>query len=145
MTRKLFLAYLGASACVVACSTHPSGQKVASISPSLLKNRIPPADPRKYHFVADARDWLNPFLVVGANGIQVRSISASTDFSTMSPSEVVGYLENLSPIAWPYGLVVAVAENGLRSSGDDARITSNREALVRLLREAGVRVESWPA
>ena len=43
----------------------------------------------------------------------------------MSPFEVVGYLENLSSIASPYGLVVVVQETGVRASGDDVRMTAN--------------------
>jgi hypothetical protein len=58
---------------------------------------------------------------------------------------VIAYLEKLPSIAWPYGLVVAVSENGVRVSGDDARIKRNREELIRLLEEAGVRVSLWPS
>ena len=63
----------------------------------------------------------------------------------MSPADAVKYLERLPSIAWPYGLVVAVQESGLRASGEDARIKKNREELVRLLGEAGVKVELWPS
>lgn len=63
----------------------------------------------------------------------------------MSPAGVVAYLEKLPAAAWPYGLVVAVQENGLRAPGNDARIKRNREELVRLLEKAGVRVDLWPS
>ena len=63
----------------------------------------------------------------------------------MSPAELVGYLEKLPSIAWPYGLVVAVQENGLRAPGDNAQIRKNVEELQRLLTEAGVKVELWPS
>ncbi len=63
----------------------------------------------------------------------------------MSPADVVAYLEKLPFVAWPYGLVVAVQENGVRARGDDAAIKRNREELVRLLEEAGVKVELWPS
>ena len=63
----------------------------------------------------------------------------------MSPAEVVGYLEKLPSIAWPYGLVVAVQETGLRAPGDNAQIRKTVEELQRLLTEAGVKVELWPA
>ena len=63
----------------------------------------------------------------------------------MSPQEVIAYLEKLPSVAWPYGLVVAVSENGVRARGDDAPIRRNREELVRLLEAAGVRVELWPS
>jgi len=118
-------------------------QKVADTRLSPLKNRIPPPDPNKYRSVTDARDWQNPYLMVQANGI--RPISAATGTPTMSPVDVVVYLEKLPSIAWPYGLVVAVQENGVRAAGDDDRIKRNREELVSLLEEAGVRVSLWPS
>ena len=63
----------------------------------------------------------------------------------MSPADAVAYLEKLPSIAWPYGLVVAVQENGLRSPGDDVGIKRNKEELVRLLEKAGVEVDLWPS
>jgi hypothetical protein len=118
-------------------------QKVADTRLSPLKNRIPPPDPNRYRSVTDARDWQNPYLMVQANGI--RPIGAATGTPTMSPVDVVAYLEKLPSIAWPYGLVVAVQENGVRAPGDDDRIKRNREELVRLLEEAGVGVSLWPS
>jgi hypothetical protein len=93
----------------------------------------------------DGRDWQNLYLMVRANGIDARPISAATEAPTMPPADVVTYLEKLPSMAWPYGLVVAVQENGVRAPGDDARIKRNREELVRLLEEAGVRVHLWPS
>ena len=120
-------------------------QRVADTGTSPLKNRIPPPDPNKYRSVRDARDWQNPYLMVQANGIDARPISAATEAPTMSPADVVAYLEKLPSMAWPYGLVVAVSENGVRALGDDARIKWNREELVRLLEKAGVKVDLWPS
>ena len=50
----------------------------------------------------------------------------------MPPYEVVGYLEKLPSIAWPYVVVVVVQENGVRTSDADARNRRNREELFRL-------------
>ena len=63
----------------------------------------------------------------------------------MSPQEMIAYLEKLPSVAWPYGLVVVVQENGIRAAGDDDPIKRNREELVRLLQKAGVKVELWPS
>jgi hypothetical protein len=63
----------------------------------------------------------------------------------MSPTEVVAYLEKLPSIVWPYGLVVAVQENGLRAPGDDAAIKRNKEELIRLLEKAGIKLDLWPS
>ena len=120
-------------------------QRVADTRASPLKNRIPPPDPNKYRSVRDARDWQNPYLVVQANGIDARPLSATTKAPTMSSVDVLTYLEKLPPRAWPYGLVVAVSEDGVRAPGDDARIKRNREELVRLLEKTGVKVDLWPS
>jgi len=125
---------------------HPAGmQKSRTLQTSPLESHIPPPDPAKYRSIVDARDWQNPYLMVRATGIDARPISAATESPTMSPQEVIAYLEKLPSVAWPYGLVVAVSENGVRAPGDDAPIRRNREELVRLLEAAGVRVELWPS
>ena len=130
---------------LLSCSQPMSSQKPADTRTSALKNRIPPADPSKYRSVQDARDWQNPYLVVHADGIDARPISAATEAPRMSPADVIPYLEKLPSIAWPYGLVVAVQEAGLRAPGDNAQIRKNTEELKRLLAEAGVKVDLWPS
>ena len=143
MSRSLLASFLSAAIAFVSCSQPTSMQKVAVTGASPLKNRISPADPNKYRSVRDARDWRNPYLMVQVNG--VRLVNTDMETRTMSPEEVVAYLEKLPSIAWPYGLVVAVQENGVRASPDDARIKRNREELLRLLEEAGVKVSLWPS
>lgn len=63
----------------------------------------------------------------------------------MAPADIVAYLKKLPSGAWPYGLVVAVSEDGLGNPGDAESIKRTREELVRLLEEAGVKVELWPS
>jgi len=145
MARRPFAAFLCAAIAFVSCSQPTNVQRVADTGTSALKNRIPPPDPNKYRSVRDARDWQNPYLMVRANGIDARPISAATETPTMSPADVVAYLEKLPSMEWPYGLVVAVQENGVRARGDDARIKRNKEELVRLLEKAGIKVDLWPS
>ena len=143
MVRSLLAFFLCAAIAFVSCSKPTSMQRVADTGASPLKNRIPPPDLNKYRSARDARDWRNPYLMVQANGIRPTIVAMETP--TMSPADVVAYLEKLPSIAWPYGLVVAVAENGLRGPDDDARIKRNREELVRLLEKAGVKLDLWPS
>lgn len=75
----------------------------------------------------------------------IQPISGATEAPTMPPAEVIAYLEKLPSIAWPYGLVVAVQENGVGAPGDDAPIERDRKELVRLLQEEGIKVELWPS
>ena len=143
MRYNLVAVLLGVMA-FVSCSRPASMQRVANVAASSLKNRVAPPDSGKYNSVSDARDWQNPYLRVQANGIDARPISTATETPIMSPRDVVAYLEKSPTIAWPYGLVVAVQENSLRNAGDDAPIKRNREELVRLLEEAGIKVDLWP-
>lgn len=145
MDRKLLAVLLGAAIAFVSCSQPTSMQKVANINASLRKNRIPPPEVNKYSRVRDARDWQNPYLMVNRNGIGARPISAATEALTLSPTDVVAYLEKLPSVAWPYGLIVAVQENGVRAPGDGAPIERNREELIRLLEKAGIKVSLWPS
>jgi hypothetical protein len=129
----------------VSCAQPNGLQRPADTGKSTLRNRIPPADPKKYNSVVDARNWQNPYLMVKANGIDARLIGPATDVPTMSPADVMAYLEKLPSNTWPYGLVVAVSENGVRVPGHDAPIKKNTDELLRLLEEAGVKVKLWPS
>ena len=61
--------------------------------------------------------------------------------------DVLGVLEKLPTSAWPYGLVVAVQENGIccQYPDGDARKRANRVKLVNLLHQTGVVVSLWPS
>lgn len=147
VTRTLLIVSLWAAFNIAACSHSATVPKVTGTNLSPLKNRISSPDPSKYRSIKDAYNWLNPYLIVETSGIQARPIRGNPDIQTMSPQEAVAYLEQLPSTAWPYGLVVAVQENGVRAVGgsDDARINKNRDDLLRLLREAGVQVDLWPS
>jgi hypothetical protein len=141
VARNLLAVLLEVTVVSVSCSQPTSIQRIANV----ISSPLPPPDPNKYSDVRDARDWQNPYLRVQTNGIDARPNSTPTKVAAMSPGEVVTYLEKLPSTAWPYGLVVAVQENGLRNPGDDAPIKRNREGLVRLLEKAGIKVDWWPS
>jgi hypothetical protein len=83
--------------------------------------------------------------MVQADGIAVRIVSTPAKNRTLSPTGMVAYLEKLPSADWPYGLVVAVAVNGVRVPGDDDLVRKNQDELLRLLGDAGVRVRFWPS
>ena len=145
MARCLFSISLCAAIALVACSQLKSSQKPVVAGTSTLKNRIPPANPSKYRSIVDASDWQNPYLVVSANGIYALPISPAIRGRNDGPCRCGYLLGKIAFRAWPYGLVVAVQENGVRAPGDDEPIRRNREELVRLLEAAGVKVELWPS
>jgi len=117
----------------------------AQVNKSPLRKRIAPPDPSRYSAIQDSADWRNPYFIVQANGIDVRPADGAPKTATMTPSQVLEYLEKLPASAWPYGLIVAVQDNGLGNLGDFVVIKKNREELVRLLENAGVKVDLWPS
>ena len=125
-------------------------QFAASMLPALaqglppLQNRIPKFDPKKYQGILDAKDWRNPQLIVRPTGIEVSGITPAG--SGIPVDSVLDVLEHLPDSAWPYGLVVAVADVGLRASKkDDSPIHANRVKLLRILKQQGIAVELWPS
>jgi hypothetical protein len=144
MTRRFMAGCMCATMCFLSCSQPNTTQRSADGRISPLKNRIPPADPSKYRSVLEANGWQNPCLIIKVIGIEAWPTGADKNPPTMTPVDVVGYLEKLPSTAWSYGLVVGVQEAGLRNPGDDAQIKRNREELIRVLHEAGV-VELWPS
>jgi len=145
VARNLLTVFLVATIVFVSCSQPTSSQRVADGTSFPLKNRIPPPDTNKYLTARDARDWRNPYLIVQANGIYARISNTATDAPIMPTGDVVAYLEKLPPIAWPYGLVVAVQERTLLNADDAAPIKRTREELVSFLEKAGIKVNLWPS
>src|SRR5713101_1026055 len=108
-------------------------------SVSSLKARIPPPKRSVYGAVRDGQDWRNPYLIVNEDGVQVRKKGDDYTAPVVSVGEVMKILEDLPKSGWPYGLVVAVQENGIccRYSDGDERKHANRVDLVDRLKRAG--------
>ena len=83
--------------------------------------------------------------MVRRDGIEVRTTGVDTSAPTMPVKSVVPFLEMLPKTAWPYGLVVAVQENGVRSGDDDAFIKRNSSELLNQLRKNSVKADLWPS
>jgi hypothetical protein len=115
-------------------------------SASSLKSRIPPAKPKLYRAIRDGRTWRNPYLIVNEDGVQIRKSGDDYAAEIVAVPEVLGVLEKLPTSAWPYGLVVAVQENGIccQYPDGDAERRANRVELLNRLNKAGVLVSLWP-
>lgn len=108
-----------------------------------LRDRIPDPNPEEYQGIRDAKDWRNPYLIVRADGIEI--VGMASNGSPIAIESVAAALERLPESAWPYGLVVAIQDNGIvAGESDRARIDANRELLVGLLNDLGVVVGFWP-
>jgi hypothetical protein len=107
-----------------------------------LPTRVPVADLQKYRNVRDASNWKNPYLTINRDGFDL-SFQGGRMFGPISV--LARTLVGLPSSVWPYGRVIAGAENGIRSTGDDAKIRTNREAADKILTELGVTVLWWPS
>jgi hypothetical protein len=111
---------------------------------SPLKDRIPKPDPKKYQAVRDAKDWQNPILIVRAEGIEVLVVTPPAH--GIPAESVPDVLEHLPDSAWPYGLVVMVADTGVLGSRKEIpHINANRTKLLKILKGLGIAVELWPS
>ena len=109
-----------------------------------LDPKIGPAIPELYRAVQHAKDWKNPYLIVHADGIEVKSDSGR---KTITVAELERTLLALPVAAWPYGKVVAVQETVVRRAdrSDERLIADNRNAVLAILRALQVTAELWPS
>jgi len=128
---------LSVFACLQACVAKPADDK--------LDEKIPKADKKKYESIRDGKDWANPFLVVTAEGVEIRSKGIAKGRKTVATKELRKTLTSLPVSAWPYGRVVAVVEIGIRSDNDDALIKENRKSVEKILKDLEVSVDPWPS
>ena len=112
-----------------------------------LSRAIPAARRALYESVNDARDWRNPILVVGPDGIEVISEWLPPGRRTVPIDQLQSTLVALPVAAWPYGRVVVAQDNGLRDAdgSHDEPIRRNHQATVRILKRLRTRVEWWPS
>ncbi len=107
--------------------------------------------------------WVNPFLSVDAETLNLRITLADANPSTVGqgtilrpeaarrqelqlrPADLAQALIALPPGAWRYGRVIAVAESPLASKKDRPKVRLNVEAAIKQLNDLGIVVEEWPA
>jgi len=121
--------------------------QVPSSSKAQLSTSIPAAQPQKYSSVRDAASWLNPYIVVRSEGIEIISKEMPSGRTTVAPEALRASLVGLPVRAWPYGRVVAAQDNGVRSGTkkEDATIRRNHQTVESVLRALHVEVNWWPS
>jgi hypothetical protein len=112
---------LGAVAVLVAllacCAKPPRALEESAASPEARLQQIPPADPQKYAGLRDMKAWRNPYLIIRIDGVGLFD-PANNEQHLLKPDELPNVLAALPATAWPYGRVVAVAENSVTGSED---------------------------
>lgn len=111
-------------------------------TPLSLQNRIPKPDANKYRAVQNAKEWKNPYLIVRRNGVEI--VGNTAVGQAIPVDSVPEALRGLPDSAWPYGLVVAIQDIGVRSAEDSRGIDINRKRLQVLLKKLAIAVEFWP-
>ncbi len=144
---KIFLFAIGLATWLGALPGPRPWQAPSKAPQVRLDPRIPAADPAKYRSIRDAKDWLNPFLIVHGNGVWAISQAIPSGRKFVSTHELRRMLVGLPVGAWPYGRVVAASDAGIRAGdgSDDEPIKRNHETVQDILKGLGVRVEWWPS
>ena len=126
----------------LACSSKP---KTSVPNAAALLQAIPAANPGKYERVRDMKRWRNPYLIVRTDGVGLLDPADNAEI-LLKPEELLDRLAQLPASAWPYGRVVAVAENSTRKSQEDGvAIRRNRGIIGGILEGAHIAIEWVPA
>ena len=125
------------------CSSQPKSVPVADAA--TLLQAIPSADSAEYSQIHDMRKWRNPYLVIRNDGVGLLDPADSAEI-VLKPEELLAALARLPSSAWPYGRVVAVSENSVRNSEQDAiAIRRNKGIVGGILVGAHVAVDWVPS
>ena len=142
----LTFAFAGVTFCAASILAGRPAQN-DSVETRRLKSQIGPANPRRYKFILDAKDWANPYLVIRRDGIEIISKGLPSGRRTVSSADLRRTLIELPTTAWPYGRVVAMQDIGLHPAdlSDGPAITVNRNLTLAILTTLDVTVEGWPS
>ena len=122
-----------------------SQQKPAAPDAATLSQAIQTADTGKYERLRDMKKWRNPYLVIRADGVGLLDPADNAEI-LLKPEELVDRLARLPASAWPYGRVVAAAENSVKISEQDSiAIRRNKGIVGGILEGAHVAVKWVPS
>ena len=130
-------------AVLAACSDSKPSNVGSAVNPLLRIEALPPADAQKVSAVRDMRNWKNPYLIVRVDGVGLLD-PANNEQKILTPDQLLAALGELPSSAWPYGRVVAVAENAPAGSSeaDRAQLRRNRALVAGTLENLHV-VINW--
>lgn len=103
---------------------------------------IPPAKAEIYKKI-DLRSWKNPYVVVRADGVGLLDASNNEEH-LLKTEELPDALAQLPATAWPYGRVVALADD-LGPLADKNRIRDNKARVASLLHSSQLEIQWVPS
>jgi hypothetical protein len=103
---------------------------------------IPAAKAEVYKKV-DLKAWKNPYVIVRSDGVGLLDVINSEEH-ILKIDELPDALAKLPASAWPYGRVVALADD--RSpAADKTRIRDNKAAIASMLHSSQVEIQWVPS
>jgi hypothetical protein len=112
--------------CLVACSQQNAAPPPA---PEVVLQAIPAADSAQLERIHDMKKWRNPYLIVRPDGVALLDVADSAEI-ILKPAELLPALAALPASNWPYGRVVAAAENSARASAQDGVAIRRTKGIV---------------
>ena len=82
--------------------------------------------------------------MVRNNGVSLLDVSNNEEH-LLKFAEIPDALAHLSPSAWPYGRVIAVAEDKAAAAGDEALIRKNRGVVAGTLEDLHILIDWVPS
>ncbi len=106
------------------------------------------ADPKieEIRRIRTAEDWPNPIVVVNSDSFYlITFVDGERVQEELNLADLEKTLKELKLDRWPLGRVVAVQENGLRSPGDNEKISEKAKEVKQMLELYKVMIELWPS
>jgi hypothetical protein len=127
---------------LVACSQQ---EAVKSLAPEEVLLAIPAANSAQFERIRDMKAWRNPYLIVRRDGVALLDVADSAEI-LLKPAELLPALAALPASNWPYGRVVAAAENNARASEQDSvAIRRNKGIVGGILQSAHIAIKWVPS
>jgi len=125
---------------LVACSQQDA---VKPPAPEVLLQAIPQANSAQFERIHDMKAWRNPYLIIRPDGVALLDVADSAEIR-LKPPELLPALAALPASNWPYGRVVAAAENKA-SEPDRAAIRRNKGIVGGILQSAHIAIKWVPS
>ena len=127
---------------LVACSQQKAADPPA---PEVILQAIPAANTAQVERIHDMKTWRNPYLIVRRDGVALLDAADNAEI-ILKPAELLPTLAALPASNWPYGRVVAAAENSAKSSEQDSvAIRRNKGIMGGILEGAHIAVKWVPS
>jgi hypothetical protein len=127
---------------LVACSQQNATKPPA---PEVVLQAIPAANIAQFERIHDMKTWRNPYLIVRRDDVALLDVADSAEI-LLKPAELLPALAALPASNWPYGRVVAAAENSARASEQDSvAIRRNKGIVGGILQSAHIAIKWVPS